>query len=200
MTPLVYTMPRGTTQIDDISTWLPPSLHTPWQNGFFEYINNRMCYWMQAAAYVSSSSAVPGSTYVSSMLIFGCLLVAGLQSLLRLYFISFAFPVLFSLLSKMCRVSNSITLEGSLFHCFATCTVKKFCRRWNRGQNPSRVQKSCSLSLFPKRQMESQVCVSAHHFFSFSVEKGHILSNKQAYSGFITAWHFSTKKLCVNSV
>ena len=40
MTPLVYTMPRGTAQIDDISTWLPPSLHTPWQNVFFEYINN----------------------------------------------------------------------------------------------------------------------------------------------------------------
>ena len=40
MTPLVYIMPRGTTQIDDISTWLPPSLHTPWWYVFFEYINN----------------------------------------------------------------------------------------------------------------------------------------------------------------
>ena len=39
MTPLVYRMPRGTAQIDDVSTWLPPSLHTPWQNVFFEYIN-----------------------------------------------------------------------------------------------------------------------------------------------------------------
>ena len=38
MTPLVYTMPRGTAQIDDVSTWMPPSLHTPWQNVFFEYI------------------------------------------------------------------------------------------------------------------------------------------------------------------
>ena len=40
MTPLVYIMPRGTTQIDDISTWLPPSLHTSWRNVFFEYIKN----------------------------------------------------------------------------------------------------------------------------------------------------------------
>ena len=37
---VVYIMLRGTTQIDDISTWLPPSLDTPWQNVFFEYINN----------------------------------------------------------------------------------------------------------------------------------------------------------------
>ena len=27
-------MPRGTAQIDDVSTWLPPSLDTPWQNVF----------------------------------------------------------------------------------------------------------------------------------------------------------------------
>ena len=40
MTPLVYTKPRGTAQIDDVSTWLPPSLDTPWQNVFFEYIKN----------------------------------------------------------------------------------------------------------------------------------------------------------------
>ena len=26
-------------QIDDVLTWLPPSLHTPWRNVFFEYIN-----------------------------------------------------------------------------------------------------------------------------------------------------------------
>ena len=32
-------MPRGTAQIDDVSTWLPPSLDTPWRNVFFEYIN-----------------------------------------------------------------------------------------------------------------------------------------------------------------
>ena len=38
MTPLVYIMPRGTAQINDVSTWLPPSLDTPWQNVFFEYI------------------------------------------------------------------------------------------------------------------------------------------------------------------
>ena len=31
-------MPRGTAQINDVSTWLPPSLDTPWQNVFFEYI------------------------------------------------------------------------------------------------------------------------------------------------------------------
>ena len=29
MTPLVYIMPRGTAQIDDVSAWLPPSLDTP---------------------------------------------------------------------------------------------------------------------------------------------------------------------------
>ena len=39
MTPLVYIMPRGTAQIDDVSTWLPPSLDIPWQSIFFEYIN-----------------------------------------------------------------------------------------------------------------------------------------------------------------
>ena len=33
-------MPRETAQIDDVSTWLPPSLDTPWQNVFFEYINH----------------------------------------------------------------------------------------------------------------------------------------------------------------
>ena len=43
MTPLVYTVPRGTTQIDDVSTWLSPSLHTPWRNVFFEYINHIIC-------------------------------------------------------------------------------------------------------------------------------------------------------------
>ena len=80
-----------------------------------------------AAAYISSSSTVPGSICVSSMLIFGCLLVVGLQSLLTLYLISFSFQVLSSLLSKICRVSDSITLEASLFHWFATCTVKKLC-------------------------------------------------------------------------
>ena len=32
-------MPRETAQINDVSTWLPPSLDTPWQNVFFEYIN-----------------------------------------------------------------------------------------------------------------------------------------------------------------
>ena len=58
---------------------------------------------------------------------FGCLLVVGLQSLLTLYFISFSFQVLSSLLSKICRVSDLITLEESLFHWFATRTVKKFC-------------------------------------------------------------------------
>ena len=41
MTPLVYTMPRETAQNDDVSTWLPPSLHTPWRNVFFEYINKK---------------------------------------------------------------------------------------------------------------------------------------------------------------
>ena len=80
-----------------------------------------------AVAYISSSSTVPGSICVSFMLIFGCLLVVGLQSLLTLYFISFSFQVLSSLLSKICRVSDSITLEGSLFHWFATHTVIKFC-------------------------------------------------------------------------
>ena len=44
-----------------------------------------------------------------------------------------------------------------------------------------------SLSLFPKWQMVLQVCVAAHNFFSFSVEKGHILLSKQAYAGFRTA-------------
>ena len=56
-----------------------------------------------------------------------CPLVVGLQSLLTLYFISFSFEVLSSLLSKICRVFDSITLEGSLFHWFATRTVKTFC-------------------------------------------------------------------------
>ena len=35
-----------------------------------------------------------------------------------------SYPVFFQ---KVCRVSDSITLEGSLFHWFVTHTVKKFC-------------------------------------------------------------------------
>ena len=43
-TSLYNAQSRGTAQIDDVSTWLPPSLHTPWRNVFFEYINNNVCY------------------------------------------------------------------------------------------------------------------------------------------------------------
>ena len=39
-TSLYNAQSRGTTQIDDVSTWLPPSLHTPWRNVFFEYIKH----------------------------------------------------------------------------------------------------------------------------------------------------------------
>ena len=38
-TSLYNAQSRGTAQIDDVSTWLPPSLDSPWQNVFFEYIN-----------------------------------------------------------------------------------------------------------------------------------------------------------------
>ena len=40
-TSLYNAQSRGTAQSDDVSTWLPPSLHTPWQNVFFEYIKNK---------------------------------------------------------------------------------------------------------------------------------------------------------------
>ena len=46
-------MPRGTAQIDDVSTWLPPSLDTPWQNVFFEYINYSCCTAVIRAKYLS---------------------------------------------------------------------------------------------------------------------------------------------------
>ena len=45
-------MPRGTAQIDDISTWLPPSLHTPWRNVFFEYIKQRVEYILDNQPYM----------------------------------------------------------------------------------------------------------------------------------------------------
>ena len=74
MTPLVYTMPRGTAQIDDISTWLPPSLHTPWRNVFFEYIKKfpHLCWDLNLQPLAYEARTIPQAVADPGFPIGGC--------------------------------------------------------------------------------------------------------------------------------